>query len=498
MARRRPVYRLSGSFDHNSRESHAEACVAAVAGFALDAGVERLMIDNPALNGFFSFSHRVCVTGNGLHGLFDHRHRGFHDGAEVSLGTGLGLLRAMVLRHGAWCRLSGGGGFFLHVGDEGEIYVGGAPVDTAVAAERARALGLVVADVESSPYAPELDETAVARPADDAFWAEVGEGAAERGGVLLEEQYVRNGYRWYALASAGDVPAVRAKLTPRARLAVWPDLSADTDAVRAAIERRERVALLVEEPQLADAFPAKIVERRTEVRKGRAALIPVEPADRRPLLAAEVPDGDGVLRTRWRVQPTRAEQLRTLLGSLRDGDRVRGVVATGLHDVGVYVDLDVDVRLGPGLDGDIGRHVGFLRLPEMSWSRSDSADDVAPVGREIEAEVLSVEFGWEQVNLSMKALHPDPWRLFAATGPIGRTFTGVVSMVVPFGVFVDLPNSVGAELSGLVHADDLAELPGLPVVVGDELAVFLEELDLERRRILLRPVPEADSAKLPG
>ncbi|MQS11670.1 30S ribosomal protein S1 [Streptomyces kaniharaensis] len=477
-----PVHRLSGSFDHNSRESHAEACVAAVAGFALDAGAGRLTIDNPALDGFFSFSRRVGVNGHGLHGLFDHRHRGFHDGAEVSLGTGLALVRAMVLRQGAWCRLSGDGGFFVHVGDEGEVYVRGAAFGTAV--ERARALGLDVSEVEGSPYAPELDETADARPADDAFWAAVAALVAERGAVLLEEQYVRNGYRWHGISSVEDVDGARARLTPRARLALWPDLSADLDAVRTAIERQEHVAMLVEEPQLADSFPARIAERRTEVRKCRAALIPMEPADRHPLLAAEVPDADGVLRTRWRLQPTRAEQLRALLGSLRAGDRVRGVVATGVHDVGVYVDLD----------DDLGRQVGFLRVPELSWSRVDGVDDLAPVGREIEAMVLSVDFGWEQVNLSMKALNPDPWRLFADTEPVGRTFTGVVAKLMPFGALVAVRNDVGAELGGLVRAEDLAS----SVEEGDEIAVFVEELDLERRRIRLRSAAEPGAPMLSG
>ncbi|MEV7024627.1 RNA-binding protein [Kitasatospora sp. NPDC093558] len=470
-----PVLRLKGPFDYDSRENHAQACTAAVAGFALDAGVTRLTLDNPALTGFFSFAQRrVGVNGDGLHGLFDYRHRGYHDGAEVPLATALALVRAMVLRHGAWCRLDGDGGFFVHVGEDRDVYVGG--VFPGAAAERARALGLDVDEVERSPYARELDETAEARPADDAFWAEVGTLAEARGAVLLEEQYVRNGRRWYEISSADDaddVAAVRAKLTPRARLAVWPALSPDTGAVLAAIKRRGPVALLVEEPQLADSFPARVAERHADVRKGRAALIPVDPADRHPLLSAELPDADGMLRTRWRLQPTRAERLRTYLGTLWVGDRVRGVVSTGLDDIGVHVNLG---------DG-VGRYAGFLRVPDMSWSRFDSVDDVAPVGREIEALVLNVEFSWEQVNLSMKGLLPDPWQLFADTEPVGRTFTGVVEKLIVPGALVDLRNDVGAELGGLILAEDVPSW----VKEGSEIAVVLEELDLDRRRIRLRP-----------
>lgn len=466
-----PVLRLKGPHDHHSRESHAQACTAAVAGLALDAGVTRLTLDNPALTGFFSFSQRrVGINGDGLHGLFDYRQRGYHDGAEVPLATGLALVRAMVLRHGVWCRLDGDDGFFVHVDDEGELYVGGAFPGAAV--ERVRTLGLDVDEVQQSPYARELDDVADARPADDAFWAEVGALAEARGAVLLEEQYVRNGRRWYEISSVEEVATVRAKLTPRARLAVWPALSPDTDAVLAAIERRGPVALLVEEPQLGDSFPARVAERHTSVRKGRAALIPVDAADRHPLLSAELPDRDGVLRARWRLQPTRAERLRTYLGTLWAGDRVRGVVSTGLDDIGVHVNLG---------DG-VGRYAGFLRVPDMSWSRFDSVEDVAPVGREIEALVLDVEFSWEQVNLSVKGLLPDPWQLFADTEPVGRTFTGVVRKLLVPGALVDLSNDAGLELGGLLPAEDVPSW----VEEGSEIAVVLEELDLDRRRILLR------------
>lgn len=41
---------------HDSGEGVAAACVAAVAGFALDAAVEQMTIDNPMVDGFFSFS----------------------------------------------------------------------------------------------------------------------------------------------------------------------------------------------------------------------------------------------------------------------------------------------------------------------------------------------------------------------------------------------------------------------------------------------------------
>lgn len=55
---------------YDSRERVAAACVAAVAGFALDAGADHVTIDNPMAEGFFSFSVHSGRGGHGLAGLF--------------------------------------------------------------------------------------------------------------------------------------------------------------------------------------------------------------------------------------------------------------------------------------------------------------------------------------------------------------------------------------------------------------------------------------------
>lgn len=470
---------------YDTRERVAAACVAAVAGFALDDAVEQVTIDNPMTEGFFSFSVLAGKGGHGLSGLFPHDGAGFHDGARVPLATGLGLLRAMVLREGAWCRLRADNGFFVHVGDRDDIYVGG-DRDQRNAVSRARMLGLFADRVVSSPYDPALDETDAPRAADEEFWSEVGALVAVRGGVLLEERPTGNAYRWHRLTAAHEVDSVHERLAPRARLAVWPDLTDDVEAIRATVMRGERLHLLVEQYPGGGFYEARVAEPgmgradvpnpRIRVSPGhRVALVPLEQADRRPLLAAVLPDGDGVLRARWRTNRTRAEERRTFLGSLRVGEAVTGVVATGLHDVGVYVHLD----------GDLGRHLGFLRVPEMSWARFDSVDEVAPVGREIRAEIISIDFAQERVSLSMKALQPDPWQHYADTHKGGDTVSGTVTELVPFGAFVQVEEGV----EGLVHLSELVdhdiEHPQEVLATGDRVRVVILDVDRQRRRISL-------------
>ncbi|MEU4095744.1 S1 RNA-binding domain-containing protein [Streptomyces sp. NPDC026673] len=461
-----------------SRETAAMACAAAVADFAQAAGVSRLTIDNPMTEGFFSFSVRKGRGTGGLDGLFPHDLDGYHDGARVPLATGLALVRTMVLRHGPWCRLHADNGFFVHVGTQDDVYVGADHHDGGSVA-RARGLGLFVERAERSPYDPALDTTEPQRPADGAFWAEVEALVGRDGGVLLEERPVGHAYRWHRPTSAADVREVRRRLTPRARLAVWPDLTEDAEAVRAAVLRDERPALLVRQYPGGGFHRERVAEPRMsradvpnpEIPSGpghRAALVPLGPADRRPPLAAVSPDPDGVLRARWRTDPTPAEERRAFLHSLRIGDVVGGVVASGLDDVGVHVDLD----------HPLGRGLGFLRVPEMSWEWFDSVDDVAPVGREIRAVVLHVDHAWEQVALSSKALLPDPWQRYADAHAVGTTVSGVVTREVPFGRFVRLAKGI----EGLVPGGEGA---GDGLAAGDEVRVTLIDVDLERRRIEL-------------
>ncbi|MFI1580384.1 hypothetical protein [Embleya sp. NPDC020630] len=230
---------------------------------------------------------------------------------------------------------------------------------------------MFVNHVASSPYDPAGDRVVDDRAADEAFWTEVAGLIADRGGVLLEECHLGNAYRWYRLTDEADIRSTRTRLTPRARLAVWPDLSEDAEEVRAGIARRERLAWLVRQHPNGRFHPECVAEpqmARADVPNPyvsaapghRAALVPVREVDRRPLSTGVLPDADGVLRARWRSNETAAEERHTFLATLRIGDIVTGVVATGLHDVGVFVDPDC------APDGVLG----FLRTPEMSSSRS--------------------------------------------------------------------------------------------------------------------------------
>lgn len=478
-------------FPYASRGQFAAAYTAAVAMLALDAGVDHLTIDNPMAYGFHSFGtgpSSAGVGGHGLSGLFPYDLAGYHDGARVPLATALGLVRAMVLHEGTWCRLVGDGGFFVHVGYASDVYVGGRPL--ADTAERIRRLGLSIDPVDASPFDPAGDEVADDRPADASFWADVAALVADRGSVLLEEQPIGNAYHWHRLTTPAEIDAARTGSTPRSRLAVWPDLTDDGETLRAVLRQTDHPSLLVQGYD-GGFHQERIVAPGTDgsetsvrlIHQGpgrRSALVPLLPRDRRPLLSGVLPDPDGVPRARWRTNPTRADQARACLSTLRVGTIVTGVVATGMHDIGVYVSLD-----------EASLVVGLLRSPEMSWTRFESVDDIAPIGRRIRARITDVDWNLVQVSLSVRELLPDPLLLYCDTHRVGDTVPGTVTKSVPFGVFVRIADGV----EGLIRYGDPAEHPDhrpeVPLDIGEHVLVTVTDFDRERRRIALTPAGPA-------
>ncbi|MEV0316778.1 RNA-binding protein [Nonomuraea fuscirosea] len=287
--------------DHGAVEA---AYLASVAAFAEETGITHLAIREPEVAGFVNFGVEPPIDGHGLAGLFPPDLTGYHDGAQVPMSVALELVRAMLRDNGAWCRLEAEGRFFVHVGYDQYVYVGSAlPCPYAVSLTHGR--GLFAEPIDRSPYDPHLDEadSARRRSADDPFWAELNVLISRRGTVLLEEGFVFNTSRWHRIA-LDDVASIRSRIAPRARLLIWPDLSADVDTALAGLpddglveivwqnSRGEITSLTIDETEY-PALPAKLADARAVL------ILSCDEDERIPLMAAVMPDPDGVLRARW-------------------------------------------------------------------------------------------------------------------------------------------------------------------------------------------------------
>lgn len=458
--------------DHGEVET---SCLQAVAAFAEDTGVDHLAVREPQIPSLAHFGAEPPVDGFGLDGLFPAGPTGFHDGAEVPLEIGLELVRAMLRANGAWCRLEAEGAFAVHVGWDQYLYIGSIrPCEAALA--RTRALGLFPERLHSSPYEMETDGADVQRPGDDEFWAGLRWAVAACRAGLLEETYIEGASRWHRL-TRDTIDTVRAGLAPRARLAVWPDLSPDVDAVIGALPTEGLVECVWQEKdgriQSAVADEDEFPGLAARVSGADAAtLLSVYADERAPLFTAVMPDNDGVVRARWRTEPTPSDRNWALLKTLHRGDIVTGTV-TRIASFGVtFV--------------DIGGFEAMINIPELSWRPINHPSDIVSVGQEINAEILDVDPIRERVPLSLKALREDPMPLLI--GQINQTIVGRVTRLVPFGVFVRIEEVVNG-LEGLVHSSELADsspdTPPLSLQVGDALLVKIIDIDPVRRRITL-------------
>ncbi|SFS64546.1 S1 RNA-binding domain-containing protein [Streptomyces sp. ok210] len=459
--------------DHGQVEG---AYLQAIQAFAADTGIERLAVREPHLPvPFVNFGLEPPMDGFGLDGVFPTGPDGFHDGAEVSVGTAMDLVRAMLRGGGAWCRLEVEDTFAVHVGWDQYMYIGSSrPCETAVA--RTRALGLFPERIDASPYDFEAEGEGPQRPADDEFWAQLRWSMAGTNARVLEEQSVYNSGRWHRL-TPDNIDSIRAGLAPRARLAIWPDLSSDIDAVLAKLPADGHVECVWQgrdgRMHSASADEDEFPELAARLSSASAAMILSMYADERvPLLAAVMPDSDGVVRARWEIDPTPSTRKWAFLKTLHRGEIVTGRVTRIADFLVTFV--------------DIGGFEAMINIPELSWRPFNHPSEVVAVGQEISAEILDVDPIRERVSLSLKALHEDPMPLLA--GLIGQTIVGRITKLVPFGVFVRIEEK-GNGFEGLVHNTEMddghPDHQQLAVRVGDALPVKILGIDPARRRITL-------------
>ncbi|MFD5227712.1 RNA-binding protein [Streptomyces qaidamensis] len=324
--------RCSGPEDTVSDRGEVEAAyLKAVAAFATDTGIDHLTVREPQVPSLAHFGVEPAVDGFGLAELFPSGLAGFHDGAQVPLDSALELVRVMLRDNGAWCRLEAEGRFAVHVGWDQYLYISSSrPCEEALAVTRE--LGLFPERLDASPYAFEAEEAEqqyIQRPADDEFWADLHRAVVAGQAGILEETYLEGASRWHHL-TGNTLGPVRAGLAPRARIAVWPPLSSDIAAVLRALPADGLVegvwqddedlicSAIVDE----DAFP----ELTARMSRARAAtLLSVYAGERVPLCTAVMTDDDGVLRARWRTEPTPSDRDGALRQSEGGGSGLRHV-----------------------------------------------------------------------------------------------------------------------------------------------------------------------------
>lgn len=206
-------------------------------------------------------------------------------------------------------------------------------------------------------------------------------------------------------------------------------------------------------------------------------IIEVNPYRRRLLLSQ-----------REAVRESREQAKERLLESLREGDIVTGTVSS-LRDFGAFVDLG-------GADG-------LIHLSELSWHRIRHPSEVVKVGMQVRAYVLQLDREGKRIGLSLKRLQPNPWVEIEQSHHVGQIVEGIVSRVVSFGAFVELPNGIEA----LLHASEISDPPPTRMEEvlhpGDRIAARIISLEPHRQRMglslkRLKEASEGEAAEHSG
>ncbi len=178
-----------------------------------------------------------------------------------------------------------------------------------------------------------------------------------------------------------------------------------------------------------------------------------------------------VVSRRAMLEASQGAEREALLGSLKEGAVVKGIVKN-ITDYGAFVDLG-------GIDG-------LLHITDLAWRRVKHPSEVLTVGDEVEAKILKFDQEKNRVSLGMKQLGDDPWVGLSRRYPQGTRMFGKITNLTDYGAFAEIEQGI----EGLVHVSEMDWTnknvhPSKVVSLGDEVEVMILEIDEDRRRISL-------------
>lgn len=166
------------------------------------------------------------------------------------------------------------------------------------------------------------------------------------------------------------------------------------------------------------------------------------------------------------------EKRRKALSSVKVEGEYEGTVA-GLVPFGAFVEVDV------GKAGVAEKLEGLVHISEISWEKIEDVSKVVKEGEKVKVVVIGIDEDNGKLALSIKRLTEDPWSIMANKYKNDTKHAGEVTRITPYGILVKMERGI----EGLIHA---SKMPVDRVFqVGEHVNVFVESVDLDKRRLSL-------------
>lgn len=127
----------------------------------------------------------------------------------------------------------------------------------------------------------------------------------------------------------------------------------------------------------------------------------------------------------------------------------------------------------------------LVHISDISWVKFKSIEDILKVGKKYDFVVLKADREKGKVSLGYKQLQKHPFDVAIENHPVGSTFTGKITSIMPFGAFVEVEPGV----EGLVHVSEASNTYVKNIndiyKVGDEVEVKVLAVDSEAKKITL-------------
>ncbi len=120
---------------------------------------------------------------------------------------------------------------------------------------------------------------------------------------------------------------------------------------------------------------------------------------------------------------------------------------------------------------------GLVHISEVSWEKVDQISKFFKIRDKIKVQLINKDGG--RLQFSVKRLLPDPWKAIDKKYTMDGEYEGEVVKLANFGALVRLE----AGVEGLIHVSKLAGEEKLNL--GDKVKVYVETMDVERRKISL-------------